>query len=300
MENLSEIEYWTLSEFVNEGARKAIDSRVSHEMKISKDGPSIKDVHSEVLRDYDDIKKIILGAFSIINRLGISYAGDAADLGSGTGIGATILSTVQEITKIYAIEYSEEFVQKMMPVVFSDFGAKAEKIIRVVGDFNNLKLKDSSLMVLLEIHSFHHSENLEYTLKECYRVLKPGGLIIAIDRAWPDSCSREELEIKLDVEYSDKSKAVFGIPPGESYRRRDNGEHEYTISDWLTYYKKSGFDPFVFSQIHLPKLNSIFIKIVSGFKISLFLSGLMSKLGFRRLFLYGFNPTRKLFIAIKR
>jgi len=300
MENLGNIEYWTLSEIANEGARKANNSRVTHEINIAKDGPSIQEVHSEALRDYGEIKKLILAAFSIIKRLGFSYVGDAADLGSGTGIGATILSNVYEINKIYAIEYSEQFVLKMMPTVFSDFGAKTEKIIRVVGDFNNLKLKDASLTVLLDIDSFHHSENLGYTLKECNRVLKPGGLIISIDRAWPDSCSREELEKKLDVEYSDKSKAVFGIPPGESYRRRDNGEHEYTISDWLTYYKKSGFDPFVFSQIHLPKLNSIFIKIVSGFKISLFLSGLMSKLGFRRLFLYGFNPTRKLFIAIKR
>lgn len=300
MDNLSKIEYWTLSEIANEGARNANNSRVIHEVNLSKDSSSIKEIHSEALRDYDEIKKLILAAFSIIKRLGISYDGDAADLGSGTGIGATILSNVCEISKIYAIEYSEQFVQIMMPAVFSDFGAKAEKIIRVVGDFNNLKLKDSSLMVLLDIDSFHHSENLGYTLKECYRVLKPGGLIISIDRAWPDSYSREELEKKLDVEYSDNSKAMFGVPPGQSYRRRDNGEHEYTISDWLTYYKNSGFDPFVFSQIHLPKLNSIFIKVVSGFKISLFLSGLTSKLGFRRLFLYGFNPTRKLFIAIKK
>jgi SAM-dependent methyltransferase len=300
MNMLRDVEYWVFSDISNEEARKANDARVVHETTLANEGKLIKDVHSEALRDYADIKKLILAGLSFFKKLGYSMHGDAADLGSGTGIGAAILSNIQDIDNIYAIEYSEQFLLKMMPVVFSEFNAQKEKIIRVVGDFNKLKLENGSLSLILDIDSFHHSENLEITFKECFRVLKPGGVIVSIDRAWPDSFTREQLDKKLEIEYSDASKAMFGIPPGQSYKRRDNGEHEYTIKDWLSTYKDTGFDAYVFSQIHPPRLNTIFLKVISGFKISQFISLLLGKLGVRRLFLYGFNPTRKLFVAIKR
>ena len=300
MTNLRDVEYWKFSDIANEEARKANNSRVVHETKKTETGVQIKDIHSEALRDYEEIKKLILAGFTFARKLKLPISGDAADLGSGTGIGAAILSQLPEMKNIYAVEYSEEFALKMMPVVFADFGAKAEKIVRVVGDFNKLQLNDGALSVILDIDSFHHSEDLDVTFKECNRVMQPGGVIISVDRAWPDSTPRTELEKKLEVEYSDASKAVFGIPAGQSYKRRDNGEHEYTIRDWEEYYHKAGYETYVFSQVHPPKLNSILLKVLPGYKISLWLACLFGKLGRRRLWLYGFNATRKLFVAVKK
>lgn len=303
MGSLRDVEYWIFSGIANDAARKANNSRVVHEIQKYEDGEEgtkLRDIHSEALRDYDEINRLIQAGFYFARKADFHIPGSAADLGSGTGIGAAILSKLPEIETVYAVEYSEEFALRMMPVVFADYGALSDKIVRVVGDFNNLKLEDNSLSVILDIDSFHHSEDLAVTLKECHRVLKPGGVIISVDRAWSDTITRDELEKKLDVEYSDARKAIFGIPVGQSYRRRDNGEHEYTIKDWINYYQNAGFEPYVFSQVHPPKLNSLFLKVLPGFKISLWVSNILGRLGFKRLFLYGFNPTRKLFVVVKK
>ena len=295
-----EIEYWKLSDIANIEARAANDSRVMHEIDAHQSGRSLKDIHSETLRDYDEIKSLILGAVGFLRRHKFPFSGEALDLGSGTGIGATIISDLPELSRIYAVEYAENFVRNIMPIVFSDFKADSKKIVRVVGDFNQLKIEDNDLSLILEIDSLHHSEDLPITLKECHRVLKPGGVIVSIDRAWPDSMTRAELDSKLEVEYSDKQKKIFGIPPGQSYTRRDNGEHEYTIAEWLKFYEDASFEVYLFSQVHLPTFNSLLIKILPGFKLSWILAYWLSKFGFHRLNIYGYNDTRKVFVAIKK
>jgi SAM-dependent methyltransferase len=209
MDKTSPIEYWNLSDSANLGAMKANDARAKFESNLAPEGDLLTRVHAEALRDYKDLAQLVLGGAAFLRHLKIPFAGDAADLGSGTGVGATMISKIPETQKVYAVEYSEQFVKNIMPIVFSHFQADENKIVRVVGDFNNLKLPDHSLSLLLEIDAFHHSENLERTLKECYRILKPGGVVLSVDRAWPDSYSREELDRKLEVEYSDDRKALF-------------------------------------------------------------------------------------------
>ena len=299
MDGLADIEYWVISDLANEDARKAVDARISNEMEQINGGASINETHSEVFRDYDEIQRLILGGIQIAGRLTASLKGEAIDLGSGTGIAACILSNLPEVEKIYAVEFSEQFVQRMMPVVFSKFKADTRKIVRAVGDFNNLKLPSDSISMIVEIDSLHHSEDLRVTLDECCRVLKTGGFIVSIDRAWPNSHSKEQLDQLLDKEYDSEHKRLFGVDPDLPYRRRDYGEHEYRIKDWVAYYERSGFTPYVFSQVHPPFLNSLLLKVFPGFRISLNLATFLAKLGFRNLFVYGFNPTRKLIIAVK-
>ena len=251
------------------------------------------------MRDYDELVRLITAGYSISQKVTDLAQGIAIDLGSGTGIGASIISNLSEVTKIYAVEYSEQFVLKIMPLVFLSFKTQTEKIIRVVGDFNKLKLPDESVSMIVEIDSLHHSEDLSVTLNECFRVLKPGGVIISIDRAWPNYYSNDQLETLLDKEYDEQYKELHGIDPKKTYRRRDYGEHEYRTKDWIKYYQDSEFTTFVFSQKHLPFLNSLLLKVLPGFSISVGIAGFLAKLGIRNLFLYGFNPTRKLFIAVK-
>ena len=300
LNQLNPIEYWKLSNIANINARAANDARVMHAIDAQQSVHSVKGIQFETLRDHEEIASLIMGAVGFLRRQRLTFEGMALDLGSGTGIGAAIISKLPELSRIYAVEYAESFAKNIMPIVFSDFEAQTDKIVRVVGDFNHLELEDESMAMILEIDSLHHSEDLPVTLAECRRVLKPGGVILSIDRAWPDSTPRSELEAKLDVEYGEKQKEFFGIPAGQSYKRRDNGEHEYTIADWLKFYRDAGFDPYVFSQVHLPTFNRLLIRILPGVKLSWALASWLAKLGFRRLFIYGFNATRKVFIAVKK
>lgn len=220
-------------------------------------------------------------------------------MGSGTGVGAVILSKFEWIKKVYALEFSAEFVKRIMLIVFEKFGGNVEKIQRVVGDFNLFELPDESLSLVLDIGSFHHSEDLDITLKECYRVLKKGGVILAVDRAWPDKYTREELDAKLDEELNDRLKRKYNVPTGKSFTRRDFGEHEYSLNEWHEYFSRNGFDSATLPQRHPPRLNSIFLRIPT-FKFSVWLSALLYRFGFRRLWVYGFSPTRTLFVCVKR
>ncbi len=185
-----------------------------------------------------------------------------------------------------------------MPLVFEEFSSHPGKIQRVVGDFNNLNVEDGSIDLILDIDSLHHAEDLEITLKECNRALKPGGVLIAIDRAWDDSYTDLQLQDMLDKELNDNLKRKYNIPENQSYTRRDFGEHEYTMKQWENAFLNQGFETNIFSQKHPPGLISIFDNIPT-FKFSIWISSLMYNLGMRRHIIYGFNKTRRLFVCIK-
>lgn len=288
-----------MSTHYSELAQNGMDNSAVIEEKRVISGELISSVHSQALRDYDEIKRLIDAGFELANIEGKSLIGNAADLGSGTGIGAAILSLKESLRTIYAVEFSQQFVERIMPIVFNDFNADLSKIVRVVGDFNNLKLDDNSLSVIVEIDSFHHSENMDLTLQECFRVLRPGGVIISIDRAWPDSTSDEVLNQKLDQQLNDNLRSIYQFPATKRVTRREWGEHEYRLCEWIDMYQRNGFSVDIFSQIHPPMFNSILVRI-NAFQISLKLNKLFKWVKTSHRFLYGYNPTRKLFVAIRK
>lgn len=297
-QELTEPLYWEMV-LISDTAMAAMDHRAGEESAKVEEGTLIDIAHEQAVRDYAFFEKMVKGAITLLKWTGNPAAGDAIDLGSGTGVGAVILSKFDRIKKVYALELSVEFVKQIMPMVFERFDAQVDKIQRVVGDFNHVDLLDGSLDMVLEIGAFHHSEDLDITLKECYRVLKKGGTLIAVDRAWPDRYTREELEAKLDVELNDNLKRKYNIPVGESFTRRDFGEHEYTLKEWHEFFSRNGFDCASLVERHPPILNRIFLRIPT-FKFSIWFSALMYRMGSRRLWIYGFSKRRVLFVCVKR
>ena len=298
----NEVEYWQFTPLALAKAKEGMDHRAEEEIERIKGGEQLGNVHEQAVRDYQQLSELIAGGMQFLGscrKLDNARDWKAVDMGSGTGVGATIISQYDQFQKIWAVEFSENFVTDIMPEVFAYFKAKSEKIIRVVGDFNHLELEDGSLDLILDIDSFHHSEDLPTTLQECYRTLRPGGVIMAVDRAWEDHYSQLELDTMLDRELNDKLKKKYNIPEGTSFTRRDFGEHEYTLSQWFKAFSQAGFETLVFSQIHPPHLNSIFLKLPT-FKFTIALDTLLYRLGKRRLPVYGFNKTRRLFLAFKK
>ena len=169
----------------------------------------------------------------------------------------------------------------------------------MVSDFNRLDVEDGSLNIVLGVDSFHHSEDFDRTLAECRRALAMDGVIISIERAWSDSYTQEQFKTMLDRQLPDMLKQKYGIPPGQSFTRRDFGEHEYTIRQWFDYFKRNGFEPTVFLLRHPPALNRIWLWLPT-FNFSMALSGLLYRLGFRRLWAYGFATTRVMFVCTRK
>ncbi|MEA2008462.1 MAG: class I SAM-dependent methyltransferase [Chloroflexota bacterium] len=298
-DTLSPVVYWRMSKLANQVAKQAMDNRGNNEILAVEEGEDILEVHGQAIRDYQEFSRLIRGAFLFLKKSGCPTSGTAIDMGSGTGAGAAILSKYHFFKKIYAVEFSEMFVQKIMPVVFNKLEADIPKIIRVVGDFNKLKVEDGTIDTILDIDSFHHAEDLDVTLQECSRVLRSQGVIIAVDRAWPDHFSKEELEAMLDRELPDNLKKKYGIPVSQSFTRRDFGEHEYPIHEWLDAFSRNGFDAHVFVQWHPPGLNRVWLRLPS-FDFSIYLSSWLSRIGKRRHRIYGFHEKRVLFVCVKK
>jgi SAM-dependent methyltransferase len=290
--------FWGMTDLAHKVARKAMENRASVEVDEVEKGQALENVHGQALRDYKQFEQLIGGAFSFIKKSGQPARGVAVDMGSGTGVGACILSKFDEIEKVFAVEFSAYFVEKVMPLVFEKYSANIEKLQRVVSDFNRLDIEDNSIGIILDIDSFHHSEDLNRTLQECYRVLDPQGAIIAIDRAWPDRYTHTQLESKLDSEFPDYLKQKYNIPLDQHFTRRDFGEHEYTINQWLAFFKKNGFEPSVFLLWHPPALNRFWLRLPT-FEFSMALSSLLHRLGGRRLWAYGYSKARVMFVCKK-
>jgi ubiquinone/menaquinone biosynthesis C-methylase UbiE len=296
--NLASPLFWGMTDLAHEVARKAMENRANVEVDEVEKGQALENVHGQALRDYKQFEQLIGGALSFLKKIGHPAGGVAVDMGSGTGVGACILSKFGAIGKVYAVEFSEYFVEKVMPLVFEKYDANTEKIQRVVSDFNRLDIGDNSLGIILDIDSFHHSEDLDRTLQECYRVLGPKGAIIAIDRAWSDRYMRAQLESKLDIEFPDYLKTKYNIPLEQHFTRRDFGEHEYTIGDWFAAFKKNGFEPSVFLLRHPPALNRFWLRLPT-FEFSMILSSLLHRFGSRRLWAYGYAKERVMFVCRK-
>ncbi|MBS4058981.1 MAG: class I SAM-dependent methyltransferase, partial [Bacteroidetes bacterium] len=209
--------YWKMTDLALKEAKDGMDHRAQEEIEAVEQGVDLKATHGQAIRDFVQLDDFIQAGFDFLRRIKHRVNGEAVDVGSGTGVGAGILSRFDFISKVYAVEFSEQFVLSIMPVVFGSIEADNSKIQRVVGDFNNLQIPDASQACVLDIDSFHHAEDLDFTLRECARVLKTGGVIVSIDRAWDDHYTRAQLEAKLDVELNDNLKKKYGIPEGQSF-----------------------------------------------------------------------------------
>ena len=290
--------YWGMTDLAHEVAREAMENRATVEVDEVEKGQALESVHGQALRDYQQFEQLIGGALSFLKKNHHPAGGIAVDMGSGTGVGACILSRFGEVKKVFAVEFSAHFVEKVMPLVFEKYHANFSKIQRVVSDFNHLNVEDGSLGIILDIDSFHHSEDLDRTLQECRRVLAPGGAIIAIDRAWSDRYTRAQLEAKLDTEFPEHLKRKYDIPLEQHFTRRDFGEHEYTIQEWFAFFKRNGFEPSVFLLRHPPAFNRFWLRLPT-FEFSMALSSLLYRTGFRRLWAYGYSQARVMFVCTK-
>jgi SAM-dependent methyltransferase len=136
------------------------------------------------------------------------------------------------IEKIYAVEVVPEVVRLLQPKIVERLCGDSEfKVQSVIGSFNKVDLPDNSVDFCIEVESLHHSENLNQTLKEAARILKPGGCFLLLDRAHHNSLSEAQRQLMLNIEYSDAWKRENGYAL-DRLTRAENGEHEIRLCEW--------------------------------------------------------------------
>src|SRR5688572_26891751 len=112
---------------------------------------------------------------------GKKIGGKIIEIGAGTGVFTAVLSREKEPEEIYCLDYDRFSVETLMPLVFKNLSANENKIKTVLGSYNNIKVENGYFDYVISLGAVHHSENLLATFSEAYRVLKPGGFLVAVE-----------------------------------------------------------------------------------------------------------------------
>lgn len=159
--------------------------------------------------------------------------GRGIELGAGCGVLAAVAAAGPEVEAVIALEVCEQVTARLVPVLAAHvLGDDADKVIPVVGSFDDLRIPDSSLDFAIENDSLHHSDDLTVTIGECARVLKPGGYLLCFDRCHDNSVTDADVDRLLSKVYGPEFLVAHGYPPEMRLTRRDNGEHEYREFEW--------------------------------------------------------------------
>jgi|GEM_PF-4445789 SAM-dependent methyltransferase len=247
---LSEPLYWLTPEELQALPLSGMEKKADHILKncFGKDGrvdmKLLEESEKEVIRHFRDIKGYLDKALLFIGR---PLTGRVVDLGAGTGTLTSIISHHAGLQKACAVEISEAYVNRIMPIVFSATDADTSRIDRIIGNFDRLGFEDSSIDFVIENGAFHHSDNIELTIRETSRILKKDGWFIGIDRGHPGNLTNKDLDEMLEKPFGQKIKAIYGIPEEKHITRRDWGEHELRCCDWNHYFSKQGFRTYILS-----------------------------------------------------
>jgi ubiquinone/menaquinone biosynthesis C-methylase UbiE len=137
------------------------------------------------------------------------FKGKVIEVGAGTGLTSSTLSKFPEIEEMHCLDYDEYTVENLMPLVQHSLNADTSKITRIAGSYNNLEVADAHYDAVVAVGAMHHSENLDATLAECFRVLKPGGHFLISDYALTGNLSQEEYSMLMNKPISDQEAKKY-------------------------------------------------------------------------------------------
>lgn len=184
----------------------------------------------------------VVRLFSLVPEAIAAFRGVGADLGGGVGCISASIASFPSVERIYCVEIVESAAALAHPVVVGTIlGDRRARVTSVVGDFDRLELPDSSLDFAVAWDSMHHSQHPVRTLRECRRVLKPGGHLVIVDRGHNNSTPDEEIERMLNIKYSREWLLKNYRDPEVLFSRREYGEHEYRWREWEGFFDAAQF-----------------------------------------------------------
>ena len=168
-------------------------------------------------------------------------SGVGLEVGAGPLVLSSLVARSPRVTTMYGVEVCAPLIEQLAPMVTHEIlGALDKKMIGVVGSFDAMELPDNSVDFVFDFFSLHHALDISVTFKEISRILKPGGMLVMLDKARPDAYSNAQLDVLLDREYDHGYKMQFGLPLDQKLTRRMNGEREYRLQDWSRVMMDSG------------------------------------------------------------
>lgn len=183
----------------------------------------------------------LLDEYQMSERFVRNFSGDnlvIADLAAGIGWTSVLLSKLNNVKEVHALEMSKHRISFLFEQSLKMFSGEEDKIFRYIGNFYDLKFENESIDIIYMSQAFHHADKPLELLHECDRVLKKNGRIILVGEHYIGAC---RLIIRFLVTLFKRKKITFDFrelyPPDP-----DSGDHYYRPSDYLSMFNSLGYN----------------------------------------------------------
>lgn len=113
--------------------------------------------------------------------------GHILDVGAGVAWTSALLSKLEKVDSVTAIDYSKHRLLKIAPIVFEQLNGDISKFKPIIGDFLNLDFKTLEFDIVLFCQSLYMFPSLDEVLARVSKLLVPGGIIMVVcERITPE------------------------------------------------------------------------------------------------------------------
>jgi ubiquinone/menaquinone biosynthesis C-methylase UbiE len=119
-------------------------------------------------------------AKAVAGKCGVEFRGRILEIGAGGAWLSAELSKLPRVVEIVATDFDAAALREEAPRVFTWLKARADKITRTTMEAHELDYPNSYFDFVIAAGALRHGMILPLLLKECARVLKPGGSFIAV------------------------------------------------------------------------------------------------------------------------
>ena len=155
----------------------------------------------------------------VIQALGLEPGDRVADLGSGEGYFVAHLSeAVGPAGRVYAVDVDADAVAELS----RRFPAEAANVEPVLGHYDDPRLPDGTIDLVLLVNTFHHIEGRPAYFRRLQEDLAPGGRVAVIE---PDEELGGVLSLTLDEGHTSSAGALALEMRDAGYRLE--AEHEF-------------------------------------------------------------------------
>lgn len=183
---------------------------------------------SQLLSEYQEAENQILS----LNRGSL----DVADLAAGIGWTSALLSKLDCVRTVHAVEISKHRIGSLFEHSVTMLNGNPGKLKRYLGSFYETKFQNESLDLIVLSQAFHHAESPMKLLAECNRILKPNGTVLIIGEHF---VGIKKVVRRFFSYIVKKQKVIIDFrelfPPDPKL-----GDHFYKVSDYLAMFNSFG------------------------------------------------------------
>ncbi len=204
---------------------------------------------SKLLYEYQQSEKFIN------NFAGTSIK--VADLAAGIGWTSALLSKLQKVREVHAVEISKHRINSLFAHSVKMLSGEEDKIYRYIGSFYDLKFEDESVDIIYMSQAFHHADKPLKLLLECDRVLKNNGRMILVGEHSFGLRSIIRRFLSILIRQNKVTTNFYEMFPPDQV----SGDHYYRRSDYYFMFGAMGYD---IKHQHLDSENVIYIADKKG------------------------------------